>query len=161
MRLLALSLMTLCALTLGCNQPTESLPNVSPSSTSGTTDDHGHSHAEGEDHDHGDHAEPAEAPAAEAPAEESASVPTPVRFVSDKSMKVEGMHCPYSCYPTVEAALAKVAGVEAVQLAAQPEGTPEGQIANPVVELKLADGFDADAAIAALKAVSFEGELLN
>lgn len=159
MRLLACSLMAVCALTLGCNEPVESIPNVSPSMGSGTTDDHGHSHAEGDDHDHGDHAEGEHA--AEEGSDDSAAMPSAIRFVSDKSMKVEGMHCPYSCYPTVEGALAKVAGVEGVQLAAQPEGTPEGEIANPVVELKLTEGFDADAAIAALKSVNFDGEVLN
>jgi len=45
-------------------------------------------------------------------------------------MKVEDMHCPLGCYPTVEKALAKVAGVSSVKLAEQKK---EGTIDNPVV----------------------------
>ncbi|MEZ6134751.1 MAG: hypothetical protein R3C53_07570 [Pirellulaceae bacterium] len=164
MRMFAWSVMAVCALFVGCNQPVESIPSVSPSSSSGTTDDHAdhdhadHDHAEGEGHDHADHAEEGEKPAAE---DSSATEPAAVRFVADKSVKVPGMQCPYSCYPAVKEALAAVPGVEAVQLAEQPEGTPEGSIENKVVELKLAEGFDADAAIAALKAASFDGEVIN
>jgi copper chaperone CopZ len=104
-----------------------------------------------------------EEPAVEEPAEDdSASLePATVRFVADKSVSVPGMQCPYSCYPAIEKALASVPGVEAVQLAEQPAGTPEGTIETKVVELKLGDGFDIESALAALKEASFEGEVLN
>ncbi len=84
-----------------------------------------------------------------------------VRFVADKKLEVPAMMCPYGCYPTVEKALAKVPGVKGVQLAKQPEGTPEGEIALKVVELQLSEGFDMNAAIAALKKASFDASEAN
>lgn len=84
-----------------------------------------------------------------------------VRFVADKKLQVPGMSCPYGCYPTVEKTLAKLPGVQGVQLAKQPEGTAEGDIALKVVELKLGEGFDLDAALAALKKVNFEATEVN
>jgi len=150
--------MAMCALTVGCNKPVESVPSVAPSTSGTTEEDHSdHSHADG-DHDHAEDGEAAEEPAAD----DSAAAATPaVRFVADKSIKVPAMMCPYSCFPTVKETLAAVPGVEAVQLAEQPEGTPEGSIENKVVELKLSDDFDLDAAIAALKAANYDAEALN
>ncbi len=84
-----------------------------------------------------------------------------VRFVADKKLEVPAMMCPYGCYPTVEKALANVPGVKGVQLAKQPEGTPEGEIALKVVELQLSEGFDLNAAIAALKKASFDASEAN
>ena len=152
MRLFAWSLMALCALAVGCNKPVETIPSVAPSSSGSTDDDHsGHSHAEGEEH-----AE--DAPAAD----DSAAVEAPaVRFVANKSLSVPGMMCPYSCYPAVKEALAGVPGVEAVQLAEQPADAAEGTIENKVVELKVSEGFDIDAAVAALKSASYDSEVVN
>lgn len=153
MRLLSIALMAVCAFTFGCTKPTETVPNVAP--TSGTTGedhsdhDHGdHEHAEGEDHDHGD----------ESASTEGAEM---IRFVADTKFEVPGMMCPYSCFPAVKETLASMPGVEGVQLAEQPEGTPEGTIETKVVELKLNGDFDADAAIAALKKAEFDASVLN
>lgn len=108
-------------------------------------------------------ATPTAPPPTEAPSDPKASTGNgaAVRFVADKKLEIPGMECPYGCYPTVEKALASVPGVKAVQLAKQPEGTPEGEIALKVVELQLADGFDVSAAIAALKKVSFDASEAN
>lgn len=84
-----------------------------------------------------------------------------VRFVADKKLQVPGMSCPYGCYPTVEKTLAGLPGVKGVQLAKQPEGTAEGDLALKVVELKLGEGFDLQAALAALKKVNFEATEIN
>ncbi len=148
MRLFAMSLMAICAFALGCNQPVETIPSVAPTSSGTTADDHGHDHAEGEDHDHADDSAAATEPAA-------------VRFVADKSLSVPSMMCPYSCFPAVKEALVGVPGVEGVQLADQPADAAEGTIENKVVELKLAEGFDVNAAVAALKAANYEAEVVN
>lgn len=169
MRLFAWALMAVCAFTVGCNQPVESIPSVAPTTSGTTEDDHsGHDHAEGEAHDHdaAPTAEEGAAPAVEggdAPAaEDSASTePAAVRFVADKSLSVPGMMCPYACYPAVREALASVPGVEGVQLAEQPADAAEGSIENKVVELKLAEGFEINAAVAALKAANYEAEVVN
>jgi hypothetical protein len=111
----------------------------------------------------------AEAPAAEAPAAEkpeaaaeaeapkedttSSKTADKVRFVANTSLKVPGMMCPFSCWPKVKETLASQPGVEAVQLAEQVK---ENEIDNPVVELKVKDGFDSEAAIAALKKANFD-----
>ncbi|MFO0939927.1 MAG: heavy metal-associated domain-containing protein [Pirellulales bacterium] len=84
-----------------------------------------------------------------------------VRFVADKKLQVPGMSCPYGCYPTVEKTLASLPGVKGVQLAKQPEGTAEGDLTLKVVELKLGEGFDLQAALAALKKVNFEATEIN
>ena len=156
MRWFAWALMLVGAATVGCNQPVETIPAVTPAgSSSGTTVDGEHAdhdHAEGEDHDH-DAAAPAGEPSA---AKGQAEV---IRFVADKSFSVPDMMCPYSCWPKVQETLAAQPGVEGVQLAEQPAGTPEGEIKERVVELKLNGNFDADAAIAALSKVSFKAEL--
>lgn len=183
MRKFAWSLAAVCALTLGCNQPVETIPTVSPEpeASSGTTMDAGE-HA-GHDHEHGEGAEgaaegtepAAEAAAPEAPATEgdaaepeAATEPSAanakmetIRFVADKRISVPSMMCPYSCWPKVKETLAAQPGVEAVQLAQQPAGTAEGEIKERVVELKLNGNFDSDAAIAALGKVNFEAQLSN
>lgn len=153
MRRLGFLLIPMCLLVLGCNEPTETVPTIAP--TSGTTvDDHDHGDHDHGDHDHGDgEAAPAEG--------DSASTGSAVRFVADKSLNVPGMMCPYSCYPSVKETLVALPGVEAVQLAEQPEGTPEGTIANKVVELKVTEGFDLNAALAALKNANFDAESVN
>ncbi len=153
MRLFAWALMVVCVFVVGCNQPVETIPSVAPVSGGTTADDHsGHDHAEGEGHDHD------AAPAAE---DSASTEPTAVRFVADTSLSVPAMMCPYACYPAVKEALAAVPGVEGVQLAEQPAGAAEGSIENKVVELKLAEGFDVNAAVAALKAASYESEVVN
>ncbi len=155
MRWLALSLMAICAFTVGCGGPTETVPDLPPSSSGATDADEGH-----DDHDHGDegdeHSEEAES-------EDSASTSQPeiIRFVADKSVSVPGMQCPYSCWPKVKETLAAQPGVEDVQLAEQPEGTPEGEIKERVVELKLNGEFDAEAAVAALAEVNFDANVIN
>ncbi len=158
MRLLAWSLMLVSALTLGCSQPDETIPEITPGSGSSATSDadegHDHDH-DGDDHAH-EHEDGAEG-------EESASVAKEnvIRFVADKSLRVDNMMCPYSCYPKVKDSLASLPGVEDVQLAQQPEGTSEGEIKDPVVELKLNGDFDADAAIAALAKIDFNAAVTN
>ena len=82
-------------------------------------------------------------------------VPANVKLVS---MKVEDMHCPLGCYPTVEKALAKVAGVSSVKLAEQKK---EGTIDNPVVLVQVDGNFDPSAAIAALDKVGFASEMVK
>jgi periplasmic mercuric ion binding protein len=146
MRWLAWCLMLVCACTVGCNQPQETIPAVTPG-TSGTTDD-GHDHVDGDDHGHTE-------------ASHTSGSGEAVRFVADKRINVPSMMCPYSCWPKVKETLASQPGVEAVQLAEQPAGAGEGEIVDRVVELKLNGNFDADAAIAALAKVSFEAELAN
>jgi len=161
MRLFAWALMAVCAFTVGCNQPVESIPSVTPTTSGTTGDDHsGHDHAAGEDHDH-DAAPVADEGAAPASEDSASTEPAAVRFVADKSLSVPGMMCPYACYPAVKEALAAVPGVEGVQLAKQPADAAEGSIENKVVELKLAEGFDITAAVAALKAANYEAEVVN
>jgi len=169
MRKFAWTLAALCALTLGCNKPVETIPTVTPepASSSGTTldegDHAGHEHgeqppAEGADTtDEGN----AEQPATTGEPSAANSKMETIRFVADKRVNVPGMMCPYSCWPKVKETLASLPGVEGVQLAEQPAGTAEGEIKERVVELKLNEGFDADAAVAALAKVSFEAEIAN
>ncbi len=150
MRWFAWTLMLAVAASIGCNKPVETIPVVSPAagSSSGTTadgDHAGHDHAEGEGHDHD---------AANGKAKS-------IRFVADQRISVPDMMCPYSCWPKVQETLAAQPGVESVQLAEQPAGTPEGEIKDRVVELKLNGDFDADAAIAALATASYKAELLQ
>lgn len=71
------------------------------------------------------------------------------------------MMCPFGCYPAVEQALASVPGVEGVQLAEQPEDTPEGELRTKIVELKLSEEFELDQAMAALEAANFEAKEIN
>jgi copper chaperone CopZ len=138
MRRFGLLVIPICLFLIGCNQPTETVPVIAP--TSGTTLD---------DHD----VVPAEA--------DAASTGKAVRFVADTRLSVPGMMCPYGCYPAIKDALASVPGVEDVQLAEQPQGTPEGRITEKVVELKVGEGFNLDAAIVALKNAHFDSEAIN
>ena len=173
MRRFSLLVLALSVSFVGCKPPAEdvkTVPKAKPKS-SVVTEDAGAT-------------APAAAPAADdkkAPAEgtapsEPAAPTTPpegtdpkastdggaaVRFVADKKLEVPAMMCPFGCYPTVEKALANVPGVKGVQLAKQPEGTPEGEIALKVVELQLSEGFDLTAAIAALKKASFDANEAN
>ncbi|GIW98009.1 MAG: hypothetical protein KatS3mg111_1342 [Pirellulaceae bacterium] len=222
MRTFAWGLMLLAAVTLGCKKPDETIPEITPTTTtsgttvtsgtttSGTTaaapgdhaDDAAHDHADGHVHEGDEHAsEGEEAPAVEAaegtegssedagassqeagsdaeePAtgeateggeasgsdEESAQAGAnrAARLVSTVRLEVPDMMCPYSCYPAVKKTLAKVPGVEEVELAKQPEGTPEGEIRKRVVELKVKDGFDISQAITALSKANYEATVAN
>lgn len=181
MRYLA-CLLALCVFSVGCEAPEEEfIPTVTPKLDSGTTgsgtttsgtttsgttgahEDHGDheghaDHADGEEH--GDHEGHSEADH-DVDGDASATKSGMIRFVSDQSMRVDNMMCPFSCWPRVKETLETQAGVEAVQLAEQPAGTEEGTIAEPVVELKLSEGFDPAAAVAALASIDFEAELIQ
>ncbi len=188
MRWFAWCLMIVSAVFIGCEKPEETIPPITP--TSGTTDSaehdgEGHEHAEGEEHEHAEgeehehaegeeheHAEGEEHEHAEGEASESDEKPADedsadvaagetIRFVANKSISVPDMMCPYSCWPNVQKTLAGMPGVEGVQLAEQPEGTQEGEIKERVVELKVNDEFDTDAAIAALGKINFKSEVIN
>lgn len=141
-----LTLVTFCF--SGCSQPTETVPAPAGGGvTSGVTDDGGELDLS------------SEAP----PSSDGAMIQgdAGVRFVADKKLEVPAMMCPYGCYPAIEQALAAVPGVEGVQLAEQPAGTPEGEIRTKVVELKLADDFDLTQAMAALEAANFPASEIN
>lgn len=145
----SLSMLMLAAVcVVGCKQPTETVPSVTGGdSSSAVTGDAGAV-------DTSNAAPPAADGASAAPG-------AAVRFVANTKLEVPGMMCPYGCYPAVEKALVAVPGVQGVQLGEQPEGTPEGVIASKVVELKVADGFNAEAALAALKDAKFEATVVN
>lgn len=135
---------------LGCSQPTETVPTVTgggDSATSGVTEDNMQLESS------------TEAP----PGGEGASTESDgtVRFVANARLEVPSMMCPSGCYPAVEETLAKLAGVEGVQLAAQPKGTPEGEIRTKVVELKVGEEFNLESALAALQAANFEAKQVN
>jgi periplasmic mercuric ion binding protein len=159
-KMLRFSLITLalCASFVGCKPATETVPKVTNPKvgSSGTTGDP--APVGGTDTKPAEEAPPTEpAPAGSS----STNTGNAVRFVADKKLEVPAMMCPYGCYPSVEKALASVPGVVAVQLAEQPAGTKEGEIALKVVELKLGEGFNLAAAIAALKKAEFEASELN
>jgi copper chaperone CopZ len=174
MRRLSLLAVVLCASFLGCKPAVEeTLPKVTPKPSTATTEDAAGSAATTED--------PGAAPQTPATTTETAApagdTPAPakpdgdgttatgkgaaVRFVADKKLEVPGMMCPYGCYPTVEKTLVAIPGVKGVQLAEQPAGTKEGEIALKVVEIKVAEGFDLSAALAALKKADFEAAEAN
>jgi len=135
---------------LGCNQPTETVPTVTGgggSATSGVTEDSMQLESSSEAPPAGDGA--------------SAELGGAVRFVANTRLEVPSMMCPSGCYPAVEETLAKVAGVEAVQLAVQPKGTPEGEIRTKIVELKVGESFDLASALAALQEANFEAKQVN
>lgn len=145
-RMSLLMLAVVCV--VGCKQPTETVPSVTGGdSSSAVTGDAG----------------AVDSSNAAPPAADGASVApgAAIRFVADTKLEVPGMMCPYGCYPAVEKALAAVPGVQGVQLGEQPEGTPEGVLASKVVELKVTDGFSADAALDALKEAKFEATVVN
>jgi hypothetical protein len=131
----------------GCSQPTETVPAPAGGGTSGVTDDGG-------DLDFS-----AEAPPSSDGAMNQSDAG--VRFVADKKLEVPAMMCPFGCYPAVEQALAGVPGVEGVQLAQQPAGTPDGEIRTKVVELKLSSDFDLAQAMDALEAANFKASEIN
>jgi periplasmic mercuric ion binding protein len=141
---LSILALAVCAAFVGCKPAEEEvLPKITnPPPTSATTDD-------------------ATATPPTVPPAQSSNADNKIRFVADKKLSVPGMMCPFGCYPTVEKALASVPGVKAVQLAEQPAGTPEGEIALKVVELKLEEGFDISSALAALKSAEFESTELK
>lgn len=148
MRFLALSLVVACTFVLGCNEPEETIPMVVPhsgtaaASSGNTTSGMTGSGTTGS-------------------GMTDASANSPIRFVADKSLHVEGMMCPYSCWPRVKETLAAQPGVKAIQLAEQPAGTEEGTIATPVVELQLTGDFDVKAAVAALAKIDFDATAVN
>ncbi len=154
MRWSALLMIVACTLVVGCNEPEETIPTIMPSSgttssgttSSGTTSSGMTDSAMGHDA-HASHS---------APTGESQ-----IRFVADKSLHVDNMMCPYSCWPRVKETLASQPGVEAVQLAEQPADTEEGTIALPVVELKLNGDFDFEAALAELAKIDFPAKAVN
>ncbi|MBX3423077.1 MAG: heavy-metal-associated domain-containing protein [Pirellulaceae bacterium] len=133
---------------IGCSQPTETVPGVTGNSgSSAVTDDAGSVDAS------------SEAP----PAGDGASTGSTgsLRFVADTRLEVPEMMCPYGCYPAVEKTLAKVPGVVGVQLAEQPAGTPDGELKERIVELKVNDDFDADSALQALKRARYDASVIN
>lgn len=69
------------------------------------------------------------------------------------TMNVPDMHCPFGCYPTIKKTLESDEAVEMVELAEQKV---EGTIDNPQVIINFTEGFNVDAAIAALKEKGFE-----
>ena len=102
---------------------------------------------------------PKEAPVAAAPsASESADTATPQGDDSVATtlvnLHVPSMHCPVACYPSVKKTLEGQSGVQAVDLAEQKE---EGIIDNPVVVIKVKEGFDLDKAIQSLAQTGFDG----
>lgn len=178
MRRFSLLAMALCTSFIGCKPPAETVPKVTNSvPSSGTTADPAAEESASKTApaagDSGeakpaagaaDPAPPADTPASSDPAKSDSSSTgnaAAVRFVADKKLEIPGMMCPYGCFPSVQKTLASVPGVKGVQLAEQPAGTKEGEIALKVVELKLGEGFDLAAAIAALKQADFEASEMN
>lgn len=146
---IAICILSLSCVLAGCSQPTETVPTVSggDGSSSGVTEATVEMDSSSEAPPSGDGAANGSGGA--------------VRFVANTRLEVPSMMCPAGCYPAVEETLAQVAGVEAVQLAQQPAGTPEGEIRTKVVELKVGDGFDLEKALAALKEANFEARQVN
>lgn len=157
MRFLTLSVVLVTGFLVGCEQPEETIPTVVPYSGEpkapagdGTTSSGGTgSGVTGSGMTSSGVTFKTETPADK------------VRFVADTSLHVEGMMCPYSCWPRVKDALAAQPGVSDVQLAEQPADAREGEIKKPVVELKLDGKFDTEAAIAALAKEDFAAKLVN
>jgi hypothetical protein len=69
------------------------------------------------------------------------------------TLHVPDMHCPFACYPAIKKTLEESATVQQVELAEQKV---EGTIDNPQVIINFNEGFDVNAAIAALKAKGFD-----
>jgi periplasmic mercuric ion binding protein len=63
------------------------------------------------------------------------------------TLRVDGMHCEYGCYPTVKKTLESFDGVVSVELDEQPQA---GALDNPQVVLTYQPGFDLAAAQSAL-----------
>ncbi len=68
------------------------------------------------------------------------------------TMRVEDMHCPFACYPSVKSTLESQGNVVSVELDKQQE---EGAIDNPQVLIKYDSGFDLTAAMDALSKKGF------
>ena len=86
----------------------------------------------------------------------SASEATAGRVMNEAgtlTLHVPDMHCPFACYPAIKKALESSETVEQVELAEQKV---EGTIDNPQVIINFTEGFDVEAAIAALKARGFD-----
>ena len=66
---------------------------------------------------------------------------------------VPEMHCPFACWPAVQKDLAAQPGVLEVELAPQKD---ENAIDNPKVFVRVAEGFDADAAVESLAEAGFK-----
>jgi copper chaperone CopZ len=154
MRWFALCLM-MCAV-VGCAPPAEDVitePKLDMGTSGTTTDAPAAVEATAPPISTSPEATPEATPAEPAKTDSgSKSGDSTIRFVANKSLKVPTMSCPHGCWPKVKETLAAQPGVEAVQLATQAK---EGEIDNPVVELKTTVGFDAQAAIAALEKSSF------
>ena len=68
------------------------------------------------------------------------------------TLRVEDMHCPFACYPSVKSTLESQGNVVSVELDKQEE---EGAIDNPQVLIKYDSGFDLTAAMDALSKKGF------
>jgi mercuric ion binding protein len=68
------------------------------------------------------------------------------------TLRVDDMHCPFACYPSVKSTLEGQGNVVSVELDTQKE---EGAIDNPQVLIKYDSGFDLTAAMAALSKKGF------
>ena len=68
------------------------------------------------------------------------------------TLRVENMHCPFACYPSVKSTLESQGNVVSVELDKQRE---EGAIDNPQVLIKYDSGFDLTAAMDALSKKGF------
>lgn len=91
------------------------------------------------------------------PAEESTETKTSLVVPADAthvSVLVPKMECPFACWPKVKETLEKQPGVTNVVLAPQKD---ENAIDNPQVEIEVAEGFDADKALAAVAEAGFSG----
>ena len=158
MRSFAWIIVLTAACFVGCdNGPVESESTVSNESHEEHGEHEGHGHEE-----HGHQESEADSDEASHGHEDGhAAKPAVERFVADKMIKVPEMMCPYSCWPSVKESLEKQPGIAGVQLAEQPEGTPEGEIAKRVIELKIEGEFDPNATLAAVKEAGFDAEVVN
>ena len=164
LRRLSACLLVVSVCFVGCNAPEETIPAITPTSgveesngttTSGTTTSgsttSGWTMSSGTTMSSG----------ITFSSQEDTEKPATGRFVADKSLNVPGMACPYACWPHVQKTLAALPGVEGVQLAVQPNGTPEGTIEKKVVEIKITAEFDAEDALAVLEKEKFPAEYVN
>ncbi|HAN96539.1 MAG TPA: hypothetical protein DCQ98_03495 [Planctomycetaceae bacterium] len=91
------------------------------------------------------------------PTEESTENKTSLVVPADAthvSLLVPKMECPVACWPKVKETLERQPGVTNVVLAPQKD---ENVIDNPQVEIEVAEGFDADKALAAVAEAGFSG----
>jgi len=68
------------------------------------------------------------------------------------TLRVDDMHCPFACYPSVKGALESQGSVVGVEL---DEQKVDGTIDNPQVLIKYEPGFDVTAAMEALSKKGF------